>query len=90
VRGDHAAALVEASVLPVDGGYVWGPLYRAMALAGLGHLDQARVELDRAARMRPEVTEDPRAYFGGRMRCTDEELDHLVHLVELASTGGDA
>jgi TolB-like protein/Flp pilus assembly protein TadD len=85
VRGDHAAALVEASVLPVDGGYVWGPLYRAMALAGLGHLDRAGAEHDRAARMRPDVLDDPRAYFHGRMRCSDDELDHLVHLVELAS-----
>jgi hypothetical protein len=84
VRGDHAGALAEASLLPTEGGYLWGPLYRAMALAGLGHVDQAQEELLRAERIRPDVVADPAAYFGGRMRVSDDELARLVALVRAA------
>jgi TolB-like protein len=85
VHADHARALAEASLLPSDGGYVWGPLYRAMALAGLGHVDQAHAEADRAREIRPDILDDPGGYFAGRMRLTDAEQAHLVALVDAAS-----
>jgi adenylate cyclase len=86
VHADHARALVEASLLPSGGGFVWGPLYRAMALTGLGHLEQARAEAARAREMRPDILVDPGAYFGGRMRLTGKQRDHLVALVRAASS----
>lgn len=85
VHADHARALSEASLLPAGGGYVWGPLYRAMALAGLGHIEQARAEARLAEAMRPEILADPAAYFSGRMRLTDEQLAHLLRLIDAAS-----
>lgn len=84
VHADHARALAESSLLPSGGGFVWGPLYRAMALAGLGRIEQASAELEQARAMRPEIVQDPAAYFDGRMRLTDEQLGHLVALVAAA------
>lgn len=89
VHADHASALAEASLLPSAGGFVWGPLYRAMALAGLGYLEQAGQEFAAAATMRPTIAADPAAYFAGRMRLTDAELEHLVGLVRAASAASD-
>lgn len=86
VQGDYARALGEASRLPSDGGFVWGPLYRAMALAGLGHVEQARAEAERAALIRPDVVQDPAAFFAGRMRLTDQQLEALVALVRAAES----
>jgi TolB-like protein len=77
VQGDDAAALAEASLLPTDG-FVWGPLYRAMALSGLGYLDEAREELAEVRRQRPDMAADPGAYLAGRMNLTDEQLTHMV------------
>jgi TolB-like protein len=77
VQGDDAAALGEASLLPTDG-YVWGPLYRAMALSGLGYLDEAREELAEVRRQRPDMAADPGAYLSSRMNLTDEQLSRMV------------
>ena len=85
VSADHARALGEASRLPSGGGFVWGPLYRAMALAGLGHFEQARAEAESAARIRPAVVEDPETFFSGRMRLTGQQLADLVALVRAAA-----
>lgn len=87
VHGDHARALAEAGWLPADGGFVWGPLYRAMALAGLGHTEQARAELELARAMRPDVVDDPAAFFRGQMDLSTEELEGLVALVRAAAEG---
>lgn len=87
VRGDDARALGEASRLPAAGGFVWGPLYRAMALAGLGHLDQAGAEAEEVRRMRPEVLDDPAAYLDGQMRLSADQRDRLVSLVRSAAGG---
>lgn len=86
VHADHARALAESSLLPSGGGFVWGPLYRAMALAGLSRIEQAGTELDQACAMRPEIVQDPAAYFDGRMRLTADQLEHLVALVQTASS----
>lgn len=81
VAGDDAAALAEACVLPTEG-YVWGPLYRAMALSGLGYLDQARAEAAVVQRSRPDIWADPESFFIRRMNVTDEQLRHLVESLE--------
>lgn len=81
VEQDYARALVEASLLPSEDGYVWGPLYRAMALSGLGHPVQAKAEADKVRQMRPEVLDDLPGYLSGRMRLTDDELTRLSALL---------
>jgi tetratricopeptide (TPR) repeat protein len=81
VRGDDAGALAEASLLPSEG-YVWGPLYRAMALSGLGYLDEAREELQQVRQQRPDIASDPGSYLTARMNLTDEQLRRLVGSVD--------
>jgi adenylate cyclase len=49
---DDAAALAESSLIHAPGG-IWGPLLRAMALAGLGQQDQARREMDAVLAIEP-------------------------------------
>jgi tetratricopeptide (TPR) repeat protein len=80
VQGDAAAALAEASLLPTDG-YVWGPLYRAMALSGLGYLDEAREELAEVRRQRPDMAADPGVYLSSRMNLTDAQLTRMVRSI---------
>ena len=81
VQGNYERALAEASLLPADGGYVWGPLYRAMALSGLGYDEQAQVEAARARQMRPDVTDDLAGHLLALWRLTDEQLERLVALM---------
>jgi hypothetical protein len=81
VQMDYARALAEASLLPAADGYVWGPLYRAMALSGLGHPEQAQGEAARARAIRPDILADLGGYLGGRMRLTESQLTRLVALV---------
>ncbi len=81
VEEDYERALAEASLLPSEDGYVWGPLLRAMALAGLGYLDQSQAEAARARDIGPEVMADLHGHLGGMMRLTDEQLTRLVALV---------
>ena len=71
--------------LPAEGGFVWGPLYRAMALAGLGHAEQARAEVEQVRGMRPETVDDPAAFLSSQMNLAPEQLDRLVALVRSAS-----
>jgi adenylate cyclase len=80
VEADYPRALAEASLLPSEDGYVWGPLYRAMALAALGYEDQSREEAARVAAMRPDVAVDLRGYLVSRMLLTDDQLTRLVAL----------
>lgn len=81
VDGNYGQALAEASLLPADGGYVWGPLYRALALSGLGYREQAEVETARAREMRPDVVDDLAAHLRPLWRLTDEQLARLVALL---------
>lgn len=77
LRDDDAGALAEASLVHVPG-MEWGPLYRGLALAGLGRVDDAARELEEAARIKPQIGEDPRAYLLGGLRLDDEQLDGLL------------
>jgi tetratricopeptide (TPR) repeat protein len=81
VHRQYAPALAEASLLPSEGGYVWGPLYRGLALSGLGYREQAQAEFARVRLMRPEILDDLGGYLASRMRLTDEQLSELVALV---------
>jgi TolB-like protein len=81
VEEDYARALSEASLLPSDDGYLWGPLYRGMALSALGYADQAQIEAERVRAMRPDVLEDLGAYLSGRMRLTPEQQSRLCALL---------
>ena len=81
VNEDYGRALAEASLLPSGDGYVWGSLLRAMALSGLGYVEQSQVEAARAREMRPDVMNDLAGHLGGMMRLTPEQLTRLVSLV---------
>ncbi len=79
--GNYEQALAEAALLPSEGDYLWGPMFRAMALSGLGYRDQARAEAARAREIRPEVMDDPGAHLGDVFLLTDEERTRLVSLL---------
>jgi tetratricopeptide (TPR) repeat protein len=78
LRGDDAGALAEASLVDVPG-MPWGPLYRGLALSGLGRTEDAVRELGAAAQITPEIC-DPRAYFASFLRLDDDQLDELLRL----------
>ncbi len=81
LRDDDAGALAEASLVDVPG-MGWGPLYRGLALAGLGRTDEAARELREAAAIHPEIAEDPRGYLLGGFRLDDEQLATLLRRFE--------
>ncbi len=62
LRGDDAGALAEAAHIHTSS-FEWGALFRALALAGLGYVEQARVEWAEVLRIRPEFGEDPDTAF---------------------------
>lgn len=90
VEDDYDRALAEASVLSADGGFVWGPLFRSMALSGLGFEDEARAEAARAREMRPDVMDDVATHLGALARLTDAQLERLVGLVDAVDAPAEA
>ena len=84
LRDDDAGALAEASLVDVPG-MEWGPLYRGLALSGLGRVEEAARELEEAARIKPEIGEDPRAYLLGGLRLDDQQLDALLRRFQPAA-----
>ena len=82
---DDAAALAEASLIHARGG-IWGPLYRAMALAGLGHPEQARREMDEVLAIDPTFLDDPVAAFTRYANLTDAQISALLRHLELFQT----
>jgi TolB-like protein len=78
---DDAAALAEASLVYAPG-ECWGPLFRAMALAGLGHLEQARREMDEVLAIDPMFLDDPVATFTRYTNLTEEQTDALLRHLE--------
>jgi adenylate cyclase len=86
---DDAAALAEASLIH-DPGRIGGPLFRAMALAGLGHVDQAREEMAAVLELDPGFLDDPAARFTSYANLTDAQLAALMrHLEPLGQPPGD-
>ncbi len=86
-EANYERALAEAALLPSEGDYLWGPLFRAMALSGLGYPDQAWAESVRAREIRPDVMDDPGAHLSSIFQLTDEELTRLVALVPTPTAG---
>ncbi|HQR25500.1 MAG TPA: hypothetical protein PLP61_00535 [Nocardioides sp.] len=82
IAGDDAEALAEASLVHAPG-QVWGPLYRAMALAGLGYDEQAREEMAEVLEIDPNFLDDPASFFATGSNCTDEQLRALQRHLEL-------
>jgi tetratricopeptide (TPR) repeat protein len=78
---DDAAALAEASLIH-DPGRIAGPLFRAMALAGLGHSEQARREMDAVLAIDPTFLDDPVATFTSYTNLTDAQIDALLRHLE--------
>jgi tetratricopeptide (TPR) repeat protein len=77
LRDDDAGALAEASLVDVPGA-PWGPLYRALALSGLGRTEDATRELREAQQITPLIGEDPRAFLLSGFRLDDDQLDTLL------------
>lgn len=78
---DDAAALAEASLIHAPGA-TWGPLYRAMALAGLGHTEQAQHEMDEVLTIDPTFLDDPVATFTRYTNLTDAQTSALLRHLE--------
>jgi tetratricopeptide (TPR) repeat protein len=81
LRGDDAGALAESSLVDVPG-MPWGPLYRALALSGLGRIDDAARELREAERIRAGIVENPRGFLLGGFRLDDDQLERLLQRFE--------
>jgi len=79
-EGDFDRALAEASLLPADDGYVWGPLWRGLALAGLGYDEQARAEFGRARSIRPGIMDELPDHLVALVRMSPEQVERLVAL----------
>jgi TolB-like protein len=86
---DDAAALAEASLVHAPGG-IWGPLLRAMALARLGHRDQARHEMDAVLAIEPTFLDNPVATFTRYATLTDEQIGALLRHLEAFRTPVDS
>jgi tetratricopeptide (TPR) repeat protein len=84
LAGDYPGALVEASIVD-EGGLMWRPFCRALALAGLDRIDEGRRELLDALEHEPQLARGVRAGLGD----TYVEPDQLDHLVDLYARLGD-
>lgn len=92
--GDDAAGLAEAALMTSVDTY-HGPFWRAIALAGLGYLDRARLEYAAAVAAEPGLADDPRSVVTGYGYMHPEHLALVLDRVSLiregsASHGGDA
>lgn len=72
LSGDDASALAEAGLIHSPDAH-WGPCYRALALAGLGYLEQAQQEFARAVQIEPSLADDPLSVVGSYVNFSDEQ-----------------
>lgn len=86
VAGDDAGALAEASMIHAPG-QLWGPLYRALALSGLGYLEQARTEMSHVLEIEPSFLDDPAGYFTSSARLSAGQLETLLAHFEPFAAG---
>jgi TolB-like protein len=84
-RGDHAAALAEAQAIATPH-VAWDPLDRAVALAGLGRLDEARAAAKELAAILPAILVDPRAVLA-RLTADQALQAQLLEGLGLAGIG---
>jgi tetratricopeptide (TPR) repeat protein len=89
LAGDDSAALAEASLITATDAY-WGPFYRALALAGLGYLEQARQEFAIAVSIEPALADDPASVLGTYANFTESQMAVLVDRVALIRDSGAA
>jgi TolB-like protein/tetratricopeptide (TPR) repeat protein len=82
IAADDAGALAEAAMIP-DAGLMWGCLYRSLALAGLGHMEQAQSEFDSVLRFVPDFLDDPYTHIAGHRMHSRERMAPLLHRVAL-------
>lgn len=83
LAGDYATALAEATLVDVSG-EVWGPLYRCLALSGLGHDDEAGAELSRLLVTEPAFLDEAEARFRADLNLADEQVDRILTLLDKA------
>jgi TolB-like protein len=84
-RGDYALALAEAEAMGTPN-LAWDPLDRAVALARLGRVPEARAAGRALSRILPDVSRDPRAVVG-RMTADPGLTDDLVEGLRLSGIG---
>jgi len=84
-RGEHAAALAEAEAIATPN-LAWDPLDRAVALARLGRLPEARAAARALTALLPGIARDPRAYLA-RITTDAGLVDDLVEGLRLAGIG---
>jgi TolB-like protein len=84
-RGDYATALAEAETIGTPH-IAWHPLDRAVALARLGRLDEAREAGRALAKLLPEAARDPRAVVA-RLTADEELRASLVEGLHIAGLG---
>ncbi len=87
--GDDAAALAEASLIHAPDAY-WGPFYRALALAGLGYLEQAHQEFAAAVVLEPTLVEDLPSVLGSYANFSESQKSVLEDRVALIRGSGEA
>ncbi|WP_438004069.1 hypothetical protein WME89_35245 [Sorangium sp. So ce321] len=84
-RGDHAAALIEAeAIVPLH--LAWSALDRAVALARLGRLAEARAAACELTAILPDAARDPRALVR-RLTADQALVDDLVVALACAGLG---
>lgn len=86
VLGHYDRALAEATLIDVEG-EVFGPLYRALALSGLGHVDDARPEVARLLALEPRFVDEAAERFTAALNLTSEQVGRIVALLEQARPG---
>jgi adenylate cyclase len=83
VLGHFDRALGEATLIEVEG-EIFGPLYRALALSGLGDLEGARREVERLLVLSPDFLDHVAEKFTEALNLTDEQVTRIVGLLEAA------
>ena len=73
-----------------DVGLIWGYLHRSLALAGLGHMDQALTEFDGVLGYIPDFLDDPYGHMAGHRMLSRERLAPLLHRVQLIADALEA
>jgi tetratricopeptide (TPR) repeat protein len=84
-RGDYAAALAEAEAIATPN-LAWDPLDRAVCLARLGRIEEARAAGRELCAILPAIDRDPRV-FVARMTADEALIDDLVEALRLAGIG---
>ncbi|XXT24923.1 hypothetical protein WME94_25655 [Sorangium sp. So ce429] len=84
-RGDHAAALAAAEAIATPN-LAWDPLDRAVALARLGRIREARAAGCALTVILPDISRDPHAVVA-RLTADARLVDDLVEGLRLAGVG---